>query len=143
MQQFPHVPDRLRNSRVLPTFPNTITVSREVFEKLHDLEAKAFNLHHDSLHPAFEEYGDIADEANRPNTAVWLSRRLGKQAITDRTALEGTQRSLDDAAEKIHWHRLLVRYRFMEKLVKRMARKTTIRQNVQRRSCGSEMDSTA
>ena len=137
MQQFPYVPDRLRNSRVLPTLPNTVPVSREVFEKLHHLEAKAFNLHHDCLHPAFEEYGDMADEAS---TAVWLFRRLGKQAITDRTALGGTQRSLDDAAEKIHWHGLLVRYRFMEKLVKRMARKTTIRQNVQRRSCGSEMD---
>jgi len=113
MQQFPHVPDRLRNSRVLPTLPNTVPVSREVFEKLHDLEAKAFNLHHDCLHPAFEQYGDIADEAN---TAVWLFRRLGKQAITDSIALEGAQRSLNDAAEKVH--RLLVRYWFMEKLVK-------------------------
>ena len=84
-----------------------------MFVKLHDLEAKAFNLHHDCLHPAFEQYGSIVDEAN---TAVRLFRRNRALFITDSTALVGAERSLNDAAEKVH--SLLVRYGFMEKLVK-------------------------
>jgi len=115
MQQFPHVPDRLRNSRVLPTLPNTVPVSREVFDKLHDLEAKASNLHYDCLHPAFKQYGNVADEAN---TAFRRFRECRASFIvhSDSTDLEGAERSINDAAEKVR--SLLVRYRFLERLVK-------------------------
>ena len=113
MQQCPHVPDRLRNSRVLPTLPDTVPVSLEMFDKLHDLEAKAFKLLCDCLHPAFEEYGKTVDDVK---TAVRVFRRNRASIISDITAIKDAERSLDVAAEKVH--SLLVRYQFMEKLVK-------------------------
>ena len=112
MQQFPHVPDRLRNSRVRTTIPDEVPVSREAFNKLHVLEAKAFNLLRDCMHPAFEMYGDIVDEAE---TAVQLFRTSRASFITDITALEGAERSLEHAAERVR--SLLARYHFMEKVM--------------------------
>ena len=115
MQQFPHVPDRLRNSRIVPTLPNTVLVSREVFDKLHDLEAKASNLRYDCLHPAFRQYRNVADEAN---TAFRRFRENRASFIVhpDISDLDSAERSINDAAEKVD--SLLVRYRFLERLVK-------------------------
>jgi len=100
-------------SRVLPTVPNTVPVSREVFDTLHSLEVAAFNLPYDCLHPAFERYGNIA----RDTRAV--VERFGTHRAsftTNSTALEDARRSLEDAAGNVR--NLLVRYRFMENLVK-------------------------
>jgi len=117
MQHFPHVPltGWVRNSRVrvLSTLPNTVPVSPKVFDTLHDLKAKALNLHYDCLHPAFVQYGDILDEAR---TAIQLFRTNRSSSITNNTALEDARRSLEDATRKVR--SLLVRYQFMEKLVK-------------------------
>ena len=84
-----------------------------MFDKLHDLEAKALNLHYDCLHPAFENYGNIVDEAR---SAIRLFRTKRASFIANSTALEDARRSLEDAAEKVR--NLIVRYRFMEKLAK-------------------------
>jgi hypothetical protein len=80
---------------------------------LHNLEAMAVGLHYDCLHPAFERYGNIAREAK---AVVERFRTHRASFITNRTALEDAQRSLEGTAGKVR--SLLVRYRFMEELVK-------------------------
>lgn len=83
-----------------------------MFDALHDLEVKALSLQYDCLHPAFEQYGDIANEA----TAAALQFSTKRASfITDHTALEVAKRSLEDADEKVQIVRK--RYLLMEKLV--------------------------
>ena len=84
-----------------------------MFDKLHDLEAKALNLHYDCSHPAFERYGYIVERAR---TAIRLFRTKRASFIANSSALEDARRELEDAAENVR--DVLVRYRFMEKLVK-------------------------
>jgi hypothetical protein len=80
---------------------------------LHNLEAMAVSLHYDCLHPAFERYGNIASETK---AVVERFRTHRASFITNRTALEDTRHLLEEAAGKVR--SLLVRYRFMEELVK-------------------------
>jgi hypothetical protein len=80
---------------------------------LHNLEATASSLQYDILHPAFKHYEDILVEAR---TAVNEFGTHRAKLITNSTVREDTRRSLEDAAGKVR--SLLVRYRFMEKLVK-------------------------
>ena len=109
-----------------------------MFDQLHNLEAKALNLHYDCLHPAFKNYGNTVDEAR---SAIRLFRTKRASFIVDSSALEVARRSLEAAAEEVR--NVRVRYQFMEKLVKDwqgLARKTTDRRKVPRKRCGSEMD---
>ena len=92
-----------------------------MFNLLHKLEAIAISVHYDCLHPAFELYGIIASEAR---AAVEHFRSHRASFITDDTALEDARRSLVDAAAKVH--SLLVRYRFLEELVKKWRGKPPI-----------------
>jgi hypothetical protein len=80
---------------------------------LHDMEATAIGLHYDCLHPAFKSYWYIATGTK---AVVERFRTHRASFITNRTALEDARRELEDAAEKVR--SLIVRYRFMEKLVK-------------------------
>ena len=117
MQQFPYVPLTVwvRNSLVpgLPTLPNTLPVSREVFNTLRALEATAYSLHFDSLNPAFDRYGEVTREAR---IAVEQFRTNRASFIANSIARENAQRDLEDAAEKIR--DLYVRHRFMEELAR-------------------------
>jgi hypothetical protein len=93
--------------------PNTVPVPRGVFHTLHDLEATAIGVYYHCFHPAFERYGNIASEAR---AAVKQFRTHRASFITNSGAFENSRRSLEDAAGKVR--SLLVRYRFMEELVK-------------------------
>lgn len=124
MQQFSHLSDRLvRYSRVNPTLPNTVPVSREVFDMLHNLEAITLGLQYDCLHPAFARYEDIAGEA-RSVVERFGTQRASFFANTGKTNLEDARRSLEDAAERVR--SVLVRYQFMEELVKKWRGKPQI-----------------
>ena len=85
-----------------------------MFDKLHDLEAKALNLHYDCSHPAFVEHYEYIAHVAR--TAIRLFRTKRASFIANSSALEDARRELEAAAENVR--DVLVRYRFMEKLVK-------------------------
>lgn len=130
MQQL-YISLTLRNSRVFPTFPNTVPVSREVFDMLHNLEAIALGLQYDCLHPAFARYENIVSDT-RTVVERFGTQRASFIANTGSTNLEDARRSLEDAAGKVR--SVLVRYRFMEELAKKWRGKPQIDEKFEERA---------